>query len=96
MQKTFLLNQVSTRKYLTLLPSSVYRCGSFSRRRSGRNVFAPQFLGVSAPSGARRGFLYMSEHGDADILKMMATMAKRAESKGKLAKRAAASVDGNE
>ena len=38
----------------------------------------------------------MSEHGDADILKMMATMAKRAESKGKLAKRAAASVDGNE
>lgn len=35
---------------------------------------------------ARRGFLYMSEDRDADMLKTMAIMAKRAESKGKLAK----------
>jgi hypothetical protein len=36
---------------------------------------------------ARRGFLYLSEDRDADLLKTMATMAKRAEGKGKLVKR---------
>jgi hypothetical protein len=35
---------------------------------------------------ARRGFLYMSEQRDADLLKTMAIMANRAEKRGKLAK----------
>lgn len=34
---------------------------------------------------ARRGFLYMSEQRDADLLKTMAIMANRVEKRGKLA-----------
>jgi hypothetical protein len=50
------------------------------------------FFGMQIPKptrricSARHGFLYMSEDRDADLLKTMAVMAKRAEGKGKLAK----------
>jgi hypothetical protein len=50
------------------------------------------FFGMMIPKGirrictARRRFLYMSEDRDSDLLKTMARMAKRVESKGKLKK----------
>ena len=50
------------------------------------------FVGMMIPMSirrlcsARRGLLYMSEDRDADLFKTMVMMAKRAETKGKLAK----------
>jgi len=46
---------------------------------------APRRPAGIAAASARRGFLYMSEQRDLDLLKTMAIMANRAEKRGRLA-----------